>query len=314
MQIGHAAQMLLDHKRILILCHKSPDGDTLGSGFALYYALLSLGKQAQVLCHDNFPPRYNFLYPEDQAPVEKIKPDLIVAVDVADTQLLGEKLEPLVPYIDLCIDHHPSNVGYAKNTLVEICAATTEVIYQVILAMGVKLDAKIAGCIYTGLATDTGCFKFTNTTARTHRIAAEMMEAGAPYGMINTLMFDTKSPARIAVEREVYNTLDFYYGGRCALVAVTHALMEQSGADEYEIEGISALPRQIAGVDVGATIQERPGGCKVSFRTSEAVDATALAQTLGGGGHARAAGCFLKVPVKTAKEMVVAAVGKALGS
>lgn len=288
--ITQVAKLLKDNDNILIICHKSPDGDTLGSAFGLYFALTKVGKSARVECSDEFPKRYGFIY--DGYIEKQFEPEFIVSVDLADVQLFGDKLLHLSDKVDLCIDHHSSNTMYAKNSYVSITAATAEIVYNIIDKMEIEFDMQIATALYTGICTDTGCFKFSNTTSSTHRIAAIMIDYGAPYQMINRVMFDTKSTARILVERSVYNSIQYFFEGKCALCVISRSLMDESGADEYEIEGISALPRQIEGVEVGVTIRENiNGGFRVSIRTSDAVNASEIACMLGGGGHARAAGC-----------------------
>ena len=309
--IQKVVKLLEDNDNILIICHKHPDGDTLGSGFGLYYALTKIGKTAKVICSDPFPERYSFIYEgyEDK----EFEPEFIVSVDLAATELFGENTAKYADKIDLCIDHHPSNSMYAKNNYVKITAATTEIIYEIVSEMEIPFDKQIATAIYTGLSTDTGCFKFSNTTSSTHIIAADMMDAGADYAMINRLMFDTKSVARIMVERDVYNSIEYFFGGRCALCVISRDLMEKSGADEYEIEGISALPRQIEGVEIGVTLREnKTGGYRVSIRTSEPIDASKVAGLLGGGGHSRAAGCTVEGSLDDAKTVIVEKIGEVI--
>ena len=184
-----AAALLAQSDRILILCHQKPDGDTLGSGFALLYALLAMGKTARIACPDGFPPRYCFLYPgfvPERQP--DFTPSCIVAVDVADLQLLGAWAGRLAGKIDLCIDHHPSNTGYAARLLLDAkAAATVEIIDRVLRELGAQVDYRIAVCIYTGLATDTGCFRYSNTTPASHLLAARMMEHGIDSYRINKI-------------------------------------------------------------------------------------------------------------------------------
>lgn len=303
-EMSQAAEMLKNNNNILIICHKSPDGDTLGSGFGLYFALTKMKKNARVICSDTFPARYDFIYKGYKE--KQFEPEFIVAVDLADVPLFGENTAQYSDKIDLCIDHHPSNTLYAKNTYLSITAATAEIIYELIKQLNVTFDEQIATALYTGICTDTGCFKYSNTTASTHRIAADMIDAGASYKMINRIMFDTKSPARIVVERAVYNSIEYFFDGKCALCVISQSLMQESGADEYEIEGISALPRQIEGVEVGITMRENfDGSYRVSIRTSDNVDASELAKMLGGGGHARAAGCRIGAPLDKAKKLLI---------
>ena len=265
MTVPQICAYLNEQEDILILCHQSPDGDTLGSGFGLYYALRALGKRTQVVCSDPIPPQFSYLLPEE---MPQITPRCIVAVDVADPQLLGDKLSCLADKVDLCIDHHPSNRGYAARTLVRPdAAATAEVMAEIIRGLQVRLDQRMADCIYTGLCTDTGCFQYSNVTSYTLRIAADMMDLGADAYHINRKMFGTKSKARIAMEREVLDSLIYAMAGRVAVIAVTKEMLDRTGAKESELDGLSSIPREIEGVKVGITLREKPGGFKISVRT-----------------------------------------------
>lgn len=313
LSIRETAAFLREQDRFLIITHASPDGDTLGSGFGLWYALHALGKQARVVCSDEIPQKFGYLLQNYRE--EAFAPETIVAVDLAAEQLFGEHLRPYADKVDLCIDHHPSNTRYAKRLLLEPdSAATCEIMLDVVDAMEVALDPNIARCLYTGLSTDTGCFKYANVTPRTHRNAARLMETGIDCATINRLMFDTKTRNRLKLERMVLESIEYYFDGRLALIAVTQEMLRKSGVPENETEGIASLPRQIEGVDVGVMLKEKEnGGYKVSLRTSESVNASEVCSTLGGGGHMRAAGCFLPLPLEEAKLRLLEAVSAAYG-
>ena len=305
MTVQQACEYLMGQDEILILCHQSPDGDTLGSGFGLYYALRAMGKQAKVACSDPIPHQFSFLLPEQ---LPDFAPQCVVAVDIADTQLLGSKLSCWADQVDLCIDHHPSNRGYAQRTLLRAeAAATAEIMIEVIHGMGVKPDKKIADCIYTGLCTDTGCFQYSNVTSHTLRIAADMIDLGADAYRINRRMFGVKSKARIAMEREVLDSLVYAMDGRIAVIAVTGEMLARTGAQESELDGLSSIPREIEGVKVGITLREKAGGFKVSLRTVEKIDASQICAVFGGGGHARAAGCFIPEPLEQCRDKIIQA-------
>ncbi len=308
--LEQACARLREQDDILILTHQNPDGDTLGSAFALYYALRALGKRVRVECSDEFPRKYRFMFPDYQP--EAFEERFVVAADIADTQLFGKKLERYSGAVDLCIDHHPSNTFYAAQTyLVADAAATAEAICDVIDGLGVTLDLPVATCIYTGLSTDTGCFRFSNTTAKTLSTASRMVALGVDNAEINLQMFSHKTQSRIAIEREVYNTMEYHFDNRCAVIWMTRAMLEQAGADDAELEGVSAIPTQIEGVEVGVTLREKEGGYKVSLRTSRYINASEICARLGGGGHARAAGCFLAATLEEAKHQVLVLVKQA---
>lgn len=291
-----AAALLRAADHILILSHMKPDGDTLGSAFAMCGALRALGKTVRVSCSDGFPARYSFLY--GKADIEHqpdFEPEFVLAVDIASVALLGEQNAVWRDRIDLCIDHHPSNEQYAAHLLLDAeAAATAEVVYRVICELGVAFNRTIAAAIYTGVATDTGCFRYANTTAFTHKVAAEMLDAGIDGFGINRKMFELKTPGRIELERLVRGALEYYLDGKVALMLVTGEMTRSTGVSDEDMDGISSLPRQIEGVEAGVTVRQRADDTyRVSLRTGELVDASKVCARFGGGGHARAAGCTL---------------------
>lgn len=307
-----AAKTLLSKDKILILTHRSPDGDTIGSGYALAMALRKLGKSVKVDCTDPFPEKYSYF--TDKLEKLEFDEEFVVSVDIADTKLLGEKLSDYADKIDLCIDHHGSNTKYAKEYYVEAsAAAAAQVIAKLIRLMNVDFDKDIANAIYTGITTDTGCFRYTNVTAETHRIAADMIDCGADSGMINRLMFETKSRSRLEIERRVMDSIQFYLDGRCAIAYATIDMMKESGAVDSDMEGVSSLPRQIEGVMAGITLREKNNGkFKVSVRTTDELDASAICANFGGGGHKAAAGCMITGTLNEAIEQIIEVVRQAL--
>lgn len=310
LKIEEAVSRILKEDGILLLCHKNPDGDTLGSAAALFHALRSLGKQTAVLCTDAIPEMYQYMQIETFK--QQFEPQYIVAVDVAGIQLFGDAVSEYTQQVDLCIDHHSSNSGYADGTLLDgTAAATAEIMYELIPMLGVEITPLIADCLYTGLSTDTGCFRFSNTTVRSHQIAAGLMGLGARMEDLNEILFESKSKGRMTAERMALDSLEYYYGGRCALIALTKEQIIESGVVASELEGLTSLPRMIEGVEVGITIRQQPGGSyKISVRTTRGVDACAIARRLGGGGHTRAAGCELEGTLENAKAAIVAEAGR----
>lgn len=302
--INAVCDALNQNDNIWILSHASPDGDTLGSAFGLYWGLKSIGKKARVICADVFPERYSFLY-EDYID-EEFEPDYIVSVDLASEQLFGKNMMHLTKKIDLSIDHHPSNTFYAKNTYLQIRAATAELIYDILDNMNIKFDNRISSAIYTGISTDTGCFKFANTTWESHEISAKLIRFGADYKLINELMFENKSSKRIAIESYVYNNIEYHFDGKCAVIFVPLSLLNEVGANEYDAEGLSSFPRQIEGVEIGITINEKSSQLsKISMRSRDSINASEIAAKFSGGGHARAAGCAINADMFTARDMII---------
>ena len=287
------SKTLKENNNFYILTHKSPDGDTLGSAFALCFALQKLKKNAKVLCNDEISKKYDFLF--ENIEEQNFEPNYIISVDVSDTALLGEKLYCYADKIDLCIDHHLSNTHFSKNEYIEsTSAATAEIIYEIIKNLKIDVDTDIANCIYTGISTDTGCFRHANTTSRSYRIAADMVDFGAKAFQINKIMFDTKSMAKLNLEKIAFESMEFFYQNKCAVISILHEEFIKTGAGESDFDGISSIPRQIEGVLVGVLIKEKePGIFKISLRTDESVDASKICEKFNGGGHRCAAGCTI---------------------
>ena len=301
-----AVSMLKNADKILILTHRNPDGDTLGSGFALLRALRKLGKRAKLLNADKISEKYARLY--EGIEEDDFNEEFIVTVDVAERKLLGDSFADIyADKVDLSIDHHGSTKLFAKKTYSESDSASCcEIIYLVIKALGVEIDKEIADCIYTGCSTDTGCFKYSNVTPRTHRIAAELIEYGADHFRINEKMFDTKSMNSIMLERMCYESLEIFGGGKVAVITVTKDMLRKSGTDKSHLDAIKPITRQIEGVEIGITVKEEDNDASgVSIRTSENYDASAICAHFGGGGHIRAGGCEIKDTTEKAKTKVI---------
>lgn len=305
------AKLLLQQNNILILTHAHPDGDTLGSGFALCRALMQIGKKARVINDDEIPKKYNYLF--DDIEFEDFEPSYIVAVDVATENLLGSLQDKYAGKIDLCVDHHLTNTEFAKKLLLRDYPAACEIIYMLINEMGVKIDKKIADCLYTGISTDTGCFRYASTTAQSYRIAADLIDLGADNGKINRAMFETKTKTYVALEKLALNNMKMFCNDRVAVITVTQDMYAKTGSNEQETEALAPLTRQIEGVEIGITIREKANKtCKASIRTYESVNAAALAKNFGGGGHAQAAACRFDCSVDEALEQIVKKCGEYL--
>ena len=311
-EINEAVEFLKSHDDYLILMHASPDGDTLGCGFALCGALQRMGKHAKAVCPDPIPHRFDYM--REAFEEQEFEHKTIVAVDIADSKLLGDMKET-GDKAELCIDHHVSNTEYAERLLLrEHYAAAAELMYVVIVELGVEIDRTIANCLYTGIATDTGCFKFSNTKPQTHIYAAKLMECGAEIAPINYAMFELKTQGRIKLEQEVLRNMKYYADGHVAVISVMlDTLAGIDDIDSDDVGAMAAIPRQIEGVDIGISIKEKkPGFFKASLRSSERVDVSVIAQKFGGGGHARASGCSFDCSYEETEKRIVEACCDAL--
>ena len=304
-------EIIESHEEFLILSHEHPDGDTLGCAFALCEVLRSMGKKRAFLCADEISE--DFSYITDGFENDDVKDPFVIAVDVADARLLGDISGEYGDKVDLGIDHHASNTLFAKNTYVEDRAAACEIIFELAGELGYKSNEYFRNCIYTGISTDTGCFRYQNTSARTFRIAAELMEQGIDSKTINKLMFETKTKSFLELERLSRETLEYHFDDRCAIITITQDMYDKSGADEHQVYPITALPRQIEGVIVGAVMKEKPDGSfSISVRTDGDVDASDICARLGGGGHKGAAGCHPECGCEEAKKLLLASIKKSL--
>ena len=287
-----AARRIREAPALCILAHCHPDGDTLGCAYALARAARLLGKDACVLCEDPSPPMYDFMA---EGLEQRERADgLLICVDVADKELLGKgMLERFEGQIALSIDHHAAHSLFAAETCSDpTAAAAAEVVCDVIDLLEVPMDAVMAACLYAGLSTDTGCFRYSSTTPRSHRYAARFMELGAPAAELDRAFFETKTRTYAALERIALEGMRFFCDDRVAMLIVTQAMFRESGSNEEEFIQLVPQTRQVEGVLVGVAIREREDGSyKISLRSHAPVDAAAIAARMGGGGHVRAAGC-----------------------
>lgn len=301
------ANLLKQKNKILIITHKKPDGDTTGSASSLCQALRLIGKDAYILFNPDITDRYEYLIKPYYSPDGYI-PEFTVLVDMADERLRTENAKKY--HTDLCIDHHQSNTFFADNTCLLSMGSCGEVIYEVIINLGVELNENIARSIYVAISTDTGCFRYSNTTLNTHMVAMKCYEAGFDAAETNKKLFETKSYERILLEKFVYDNIMFFDDKKISLIYIGLNDILQLNAKSDDIDSISSLPRQIEGVDVGFTLIEKEcGEIKVSIRTTTKVSANEIAAKFGGGGHIRASGVTLRMNKDEAIEKLI---GKAI--
>lgn len=309
--LRETADFLRTHDDFLIISHANPDGDTLGCAFALCAALRLMGKKAKNICADPISDRFAFMrkaLPEQ----EDFEPKTYITVDVADRKLLGSNNEKYGYMIDLAIDHHVSHVDFAKLIYCEPdAAAACQSVYKTIKELGVTITNEIAACLYVGISTDSGCFRYSCVTPETHRITAELLEYDFDFSHLNYIFFDMKTKARIELEEQIYREMEFYCGGRCAVVSLTTEQMQK--VDIEDGNGVSGIPRMIEGVEVGIVFKQRGTGWKASLRSNNSVDVQAVCSVFGGGGHKKAAGCsFNNMSLEEAKKLLIGEIGKVL--
>ena len=295
------AQWLLDRDHFVILTHRKPDGDTLGSATALCRGLRQLGKTAHILENSEVTPLYAPIL-EGLTKAQPAEGDLLVAVDVAADNMLPKAYDSLKNCIDLRIDHHGSGREYTPREYVESdCAACAEIIWELLLVMGVEPDEKMAEAVYIGVSTDTGCFRYANTNAHTFDVAADCAAAGADIFEWNRQLFDTNSLAKLRLQAWVVEHFKLLCDGKIALCALPRSVEEDIGVDEDDMNNISGFLRSIEGVRVAALLREAgEENTKVSVRSIPGYNAASICELFGGGGHAGAAGCSIRKSLQEA--------------
>ena len=313
MNISDVAARLRGMDRVLILTHVRPDGDTIGSAAALCQTLWDLGKEAWLLYNPEITATYEPYAREYWAP-EGWEPSFVVSTDVAVPGLLTDNAAPYAGRIDLAIDHHPSHSYFAAESYVDASAAACgEIIWQVVREL-TAITPAIALPLYVAIATDCGCFVYSNTTARTHRIAAELMEL-IDVSTVNKALFRTKSKVRLAMESRMVADMELYDSDRVVVMTIPLRLRQEMHATEADIEELSSLAALVEGTDCAITLRElRPGTIKISLRTGPRVNATEVCAKLGGGGHRAAAGATVDGTMDEVKLAVLRAVEEVVGA
>ncbi len=312
---------LRQRERFLILLHVRPDGDSVGSSLALALGLRKLGKAAVVVRSDDLPLNLLFLPGVDQVvSYEELLPlpdryDGAVLIDCGDRERVG----PAAPLLEraekvINIDHHVSNGRFGDLNCIDVeAAAAGEIVRAILRDLGVELDPAIATALYTAVVTDTGSFRYENTSAATHELAAELLRHGVEPAEVARRIWEDKPLSSLRLLERALGSLRLDEGGRVAWMSLTREDFARAGARRDESEGIVNYGRSLAGVEVAILfLEEGPDEVKVSLRSHRRVDVSRVAAAFGGGGHARAAGCTLRVPLAEAEARVLALVREAL--
>jgi phosphoesterase RecJ-like protein len=309
---------LLGARRVLAICHENPEADALGSALGLVLALEDRGAQGTPVCADPVPALYDFMPQIGRfrtEPDPEIDYDLIVVCDCGELARIGPALASRadllgrVPIVN--IDHHKSNSGFGAIDWVDAeSAATCEMVTLLVLAMGVPLDAAggaLAGNLLAGVVMDTATFQHPNATPRTLRVAADLVAAGAPLAATSRLLYRTKPDEQLRLFGRVLARLESDLDGRLVWSQLLDADMSSTGAVAAHSEGLIDLLGQAERAQVAILFKEQGAETRISVRTRDGgVDATTLAGRFGGGGHARASGATLAVPLALAIPAVLA--------
>jgi phosphoesterase RecJ-like protein len=293
--------------RFLVASHVRPDGDAIGSILALYHALSDMGKDVVVYNRDKTPEIYRFL-PASEAIVHAIDSvdafDAAILLDCSELARVGDEVEKIGAAGRIInIDHHVSNNGFSPLSLVDTKASSTgEIIYRLIEMLGVTVTKDIATTIYTAILTDTGAFRYSNTSSETLKLAARLVEAGADPRMVAENVYETKPLIQIKLMEKALNTLEIDLNGRIGSIVVTQEMLADLGAMPEHTEGFVDLVRSIEGVDVAVFYQEMSkNNFKASLRSKRDIDVEKVAREFDGGGHINASACRLEGDIDAVK-------------
>jgi len=306
-----------DCKSIALIVHNNPDSDCIGSATALLIALRKMNKKVHIFAPSSIASRLLFLLDDEWIGNTENLYDACIAVDVAEIGLMGDLKEKVYDKspIRCCIDHHTTNNGYADYSYVDPqAAAAGEIIYFFIKDyLKVDITVDIAMRLYAAIASDTGSFRYSNTTPRTHLVAAELLSRDFDAPAVMRTLFERKTASQLMLNAEVTSNLKFFMDGKICVAKVDKAMLSKYSMTFDDADDIASLPRSIAGVEVGIYIKikdERE--CKVSLRSNEYVDVSAIAKSLGGGGHIRAAGVTVNATAEETEDILLTSLKKVI--
>lgn len=292
--LNEIAEYFKKEDNFLFLCHKSPDADTLGSALALKTALTDMGKRAKILCTDSPSANTAFLFENGECILDTdYNGENIVSVDVASLSLLGALKEIYGERIVLKLDHHMTSDDFAKYNYTDYSsAACGEIVYEIIKLLGTPMS-DVAKYLYAAVSSDTGGFRYSNTTSKTHLIAAELLLSGADNAYIDHMLFENRTQAEIRAINAAYSSLRYYHDGKVSAVIITNDVKSRLNLSDDDLGSISSLTREIEGVTVGIMLRQlknEPSKYKMSVRSEPGFPANELCLIFGGGGHPCAAG------------------------
>lgn len=305
--LSEISNVLKRGNKIVIYPHVNVDADGVGSAVGLCLALRQLGKTSYVFIDEKIPENLEFLTQDcvtDQADVV-CNADINVCVDCSDIKRLGARKDAFkTAGTSVCIDHHATEVPFCDfNHIDKHAAATGELIFALINHMGIEEDATIGSSLYAAICSDTGNFRYSNTTKLTHEIVSGLFDWGISPDEISILLFESNRIERLMLESLAISGVVMFCGGRLAMTCVTQEMLEQTGAYMDEADQIVSILRGIQGVEIAALLKEEiDGRVKVSLRSKNFVDVSKIAQSMGGGGHKRAAGVAMRASIEEAFE------------
>ncbi|MFA5839467.1 MAG: bifunctional oligoribonuclease/PAP phosphatase NrnA [Candidatus Margulisiibacteriota bacterium] len=299
-------------KTAIIAAHVDPDGDAIGSSLALAMLLEKMRIKATVYSKDNVPEIYNFL-PRSGEVVSRLplgaRFDVAFMLDASDICRAGDKINIReLAKVLINIDHHPDNQKYGDINYVEKMSSVGEQIYQLAKYFKVKIDKNMAVCLYVAMITDTGNFRYENTSIATFLMAADLLKQGVDTHSITSLIYDNKSVSSIRLRAMAMQQLQFACDGKIGLTVVDDAMMQKAGAKNEELTGLIDLIRSVQGVEVAILFRVDGDKIKINFRSKQNVNVGEIAKSFGGGGHVKAAGAVLNGSLADVKAKVLSIV------
>ena len=323
--INTICDRLLSHNSFLLISHKNPDGDAVGSTASLARLLEKAGKTVKIVYPENPAERLKFIlaghgYMTAETFDTTYTPDYIVSLDCAAATRFGKLEEMLAPSTDLSVDHHMSNSPFAKETCTDAKAcATSEIVYDIaeeFVSRGAvaKIDADIAYPMYAGIASDTGNFKYSSTSSHTFNVCAKLLETGIDHAEISRLLFDSASLSKLRAEAIAASKLRVFADGKAAIIVVPEKDVLQAGLKYEDFDDAVNIARKVAGVEIGAYVRTADTGeHKISLRSNNYANVSAICEKYSGGGHLRASGCTIKADsIEIAADIIIKEIEEAL--
>jgi bifunctional oligoribonuclease and PAP phosphatase NrnA len=304
---------------IAITFHSSPDGDSLGSSLALMQGLRKMGKKVYLLSKESLPG--DFMYLPCSSEINGINTEVpddvkcLIVLDCGDINRVNVNMEFYKrSYTLINIDHHVSNSLYGDLNYVDSnSSAVGEIVYQMLMLLGIKIDKNIASCLYTSIVSDTGSFKYSSTTSITHSIAGDLINTGIDFSEIHRILYENKNFERLKLYGLVLNNMELVHKNICVMYLSKDMLLAANIEENTDTSDLISLGTQIGGVDVAVLFKENTDGVKVSLRSKNIVDVRKVAECFGGGGHIRASGISLKdTSIEKAKQEIINTIEKEL--
>lgn len=306
--LSEMGNLLRSAESIVLFPHESPDGDALGSCAALCRALRNEGKDAWVLLDEEIRGYLEFMDTEYcTTDIDCVSmPDICICVDCSEENRFSGRAEKFREgKTKLCIDHHVTAGSFGDFYYIDGGeAATAQIIYKLLREMDIEIEKTIAESLYVGISTDTGSFRHSNTTAETHMIASQLFGCGIDHQKLVINLYNSVSYRQTRMESAILEKMELIADGKAAVSYVTSAMLEAESAELGDCEAVIDRLRDIKGVEIAAFLKEKNGAVKVSMRAKSYGRVDSIAVKYGGGGHVKAAGCTLDMPMDEALALI----------